>query len=293
MIGELAALATALLWSWTALFFTSAGRLVGSFPVNQNRLLFGAVLLFLTHFILIGDYAVTDRGLYSLMASGIIGLVAGDLALLKAFIILGAQRSMLIMALAPAFTSILAYFFLGEVIEEIAIVGIIITLAGIYWVLSEPREKQAEIHGSMGKGIFLALLGAIFQAVGLVIAKYGLNDQMLDPLFATLIRMSAALFASLILMLARHQTREVLRSFQHKIALKYIMLGSIVGPFLGVWFSMISIKHTQTGIGATIMSTTPILIIPFSIIFHKEKPSWRSITGTLITVLGVAILFWK
>lgn len=292
MIGEAAALATALLWSWTALLFTSAGRIVGSFVVNQIRLLFGVILILITHNIISGDYSVTDQGLYSLMISGFIGLLAGDLALFKAFTILGARRSMLIMALAPALTGILAYFFLGEILGWFAISGIAITLTGIYWVLSEPKEKQDPTQGNMSQGIILAVLGAVFQAVGLVIAKHGLNDQELDPLYATLIRMLTALLASFILMFFRRQSREVFRVFRNRKAMLYLSLGSIVGPFLGVWFSMVSIKYTQTGVGATIMSTTPILIIPFSIFFHKEKPSWRSITGTVIAVIGVAILFW-
>jgi drug/metabolite transporter (DMT)-like permease len=293
MIGEAAALATALLWSWTALLFTSGGRIVGSFAVNQIRLLFGSILIIITHYIMVGDYTVTDQGLYSLMISGFIGLLAGDLALFKAFTILGARRSMLIMALAPALTSILAYFFLGEILSWIAIGGIIITLSGIYWVLAEPKEKQDPIHGNMTRGIIMAILGAVFQAVGLVIAKHGLNDQQLVPLTATLIRMITAFVASFFLMFFRNQTSTVVRAFHNKKAMLLISLGSIVGPFLGVWLSMVSIKYAQTGIGATIMSTTPILIIPFSIMFHKEKPSWRSITGTIIAVSGIGILFWQ
>lgn len=43
-IGELAGLATALLWAFTSLFFSQAGRLIGSFMVNKIRLLITALI---------------------------------------------------------------------------------------------------------------------------------------------------------------------------------------------------------------------------------------------------------
>ena len=43
--GELAALATAVCWSFTAIFFSYSGRRVGSDVVNRSRLLFALLLL--------------------------------------------------------------------------------------------------------------------------------------------------------------------------------------------------------------------------------------------------------
>ena len=293
MTGEFAALATALFWSWNALLFTSAGREVGSFAVNIIRLIFAVLFLAITHYLFLGNYSVSSRGFYSLALSGIIGLMLGDLTLFKAFVILGARRSLLIHASAPAFTAILAYFFLGEILGTWEILGIFITMAGIFWVMSESKDKQDKIHGSLFVGIILSVIAALCQAGGLVVAKYGLNDSTLDPLFATLIRMVAALAGVSLLMIFSKRLTQVQNAFKNRRALKFIFLGSILGPFLGVWLSMVSIKYTSTGIGATIMATTPILIIPFSMIFHKDHPSIRAITGTIIAFLGVVLLFWK
>jgi hypothetical protein len=43
--GELAALITAVCWSFTAIFFSYGGRRVGSRVVNHSRLLFSMFLL--------------------------------------------------------------------------------------------------------------------------------------------------------------------------------------------------------------------------------------------------------
>ena len=44
-IGEAAALGTALLWSFTSIFFSEAGKRIGAFKVNKIRLLI-AVLIY-------------------------------------------------------------------------------------------------------------------------------------------------------------------------------------------------------------------------------------------------------
>ena len=73
--------------------------------------------------------------------------------------------------------------------------------------------------------------------------------------------------------------------------MKLVISGSVLGPFLGIWLSLIALKLTKAGIAATLMSTLPIAILPMVIIFYKERVSWRAWLGTIITVIGVYILF--
>ena len=65
------------------------------------------------------------------------------------------------------------------------------------------------------------------------------------------------------------------------------------GPFLGVSLSLAAVKYTESGVAATIMAITPVLLIPIVIFFHKEKVSFRAIAGAVIAVGGVALLFFK
>ncbi len=70
-----------------------------------------------------------------------------------------------------------------------------------------------------------------------------------------------------------------------------ITTGSFFGPFLGVSFSLVAIKHTQTGIASTIMAMVPILIIPPSILFFKHKISLIEMIGAFLGVAGVMLFF--
>jgi drug/metabolite transporter (DMT)-like permease len=73
--------------------------------------------------------------------------------------------------------------------------------------------------------------------------------------------------------------------------MKSISLGSLTGPFLGVSFSLLAVQHTDTGVAATLMALTPVMIIPPAILFNKERIRMIEIIGAFISIAGVALFF--
>jgi drug/metabolite transporter (DMT)-like permease len=67
--------------------------------------------------------------------------------------------------------------------------------------------------------------------------------------------------------------------------------GAFFGPFLGVWMSLVAVRHIEAGIAATLNAMTPIFIIPVVILVYKEKVSLRAVLGAILAVVGVALLF--
>ena len=70
-----------------------------------------------------------------------------------------------------------------------------------------------------------------------------------------------------------------------------ILGGSLIGPFLGVWLSIVSIQLAPLGVASTLMSLNPIFLLPFAFIIFKERVSLRAVLGTLVSVAGIVILF--
>jgi len=298
--GELAALLTAFLWSFTTLFFTSAGRLIGSRWVNRIRIPMAVILLGTLYFITSGYFwpsGVNSKSYLYLAASGVIGLTLGDSFLFKALVIMGPRRTLVVFATWPIIASVTAWITLGETLGILALSGIALTIAGVIWVTAErqfeteEKPKYAE-SGSIRLGIILALLAAAGQAIGLVLAKAGMGEN-LEPLPATLIRMAAAAVAVWILSLFGRDLKNIATIIKNKKALAFTLGGAICGPFLGVWMSLTAVHHTATGTASAIMSIVPILVIPLVIIFYKEKVSLRAIVGAVIAVAGVIILFYS
>jgi len=71
----------------------------------------------------------------------------------------------------------------------------------------------------------------------------------------------------------------------------YLAAGAFFGPFLGVWLSLVATRLTAVGVAATIMATTPVLLIPVVAVTERYRPSPRAILGTVAAVAGVALLF--
>ena len=138
----------------------------------------------------------------------------------------------------------------------------------------------------------MALGGAAGQAIGLVLAKAGMEEG-LAPLGATFIRMTAAAGAIWIFGLLRGDTGELMEVVKNRRAILLALGGSVCGPFLGVWMSLVSIKYTATGIAAAIMATVPVLVIPLVVIVYNEKVTWRAVMGAVITVGGIFLLLLK
>lgn len=295
IIGELAAVGTSLLFSFTSTQFTLAGRQVGSMVVNRSRLILAILLLTTTHIIIglpLPIYAPPQRWFW-LGISGIVGLVLGDAFLFQAFIYIGPRLSMLIMSLVPIMASLFAWLFLNETLSGGQILGIVLTILGVAWVVWKADvDRNYRVHSTnYSMGILFALGGANGQALGLIFAKKGLAGDF-PALSATLIRMLVAALVLWTFTLLRSQVRPTLEKLRsnHRASL-LIIGGSITGPFIAVTLSLIAIQNTEIGIASTIMALTPVFLLPISYFVFNERFGWQTVVGTLLAITGVALLF--
>ena len=294
LLGELSALLTAVLWSASSMVFTAATLRVGSVRVNVTRLLLAATYLAIAIPLLGFDATLSSAQLGLLALSGIVGLALGDSFLFQAFGHIGARRSMLILSVAPAMAAFLAYLFLGEELTAWGIFGIGVTLFGVMMVLLERGSPATGGKKKDWLGVFYAFLGALGQAVGLIFAKLAFAEGPVNGFVAALVR----ILASVVLLLPAalvtgrlNRTVELLR--KDRAAVLLMVAGSILGPFLGMSFSLVAVAHTEVGIAATIMGTVPIVMLPMVWLVYRERLSGRSVVGAVIAVAGVAILFLR
>ncbi|MCX7874989.1 MAG: DMT family transporter [Melioribacteraceae bacterium] len=292
MLGEITALITAFLWSMTSIAFSEASRRVGSFYVNVTRMILAFTYLLITIIIIQAPFNLSLKQIILLIISGFIGLVFGDTFLFNAYRLIGARLSMLVMSSSPAFAALLAYLFLGESISVIGVLGILVTIIGISIVVLKREEKPTSNYKVDFNGIFYALLGSIGQAVGLIFAKLAFNEGEINGFVATFVRISSALILIIPISTLTNRYSHPIKTFKNnKKGLIFTIIGSFIGPYLGITFSLISISHTKVGIASTIMATVPIIMLPMVYFYYKEKLTWFSVLGAFLAVAGVALLF--
>lgn len=292
--GELSALITAFCWSGSSFAFGAASRRIGSFQLNVNRMILAAIILLLTILIMNFNYVLSLSQIVYLAISGMIGLVFGDTFLFKAYQHIGARISMLMMSLSPAISTILAYFFLDEYLTFLGIVGIIITLSGIMLVVLERGETPSAKYKISKIGILYGALGALGQAVGLIFAKFAFQAGEINGFVATFIRIITAVIIMLPIGILAKRYKNPFKLFANDLkAFGQTMTGTILGPYLGITFSLLAIEYAKIGIAATIMATVPIIMLPIAKYLFREEISWRAVIGAIMAVGGVAILFLR
>jgi drug/metabolite transporter (DMT)-like permease len=294
-MGEFAALGASFLWAFTSIQFTVAGRQIGSDAVNRTRLAMAVVLLSLTHLVTQGELWPMHVEPFRwgwLGLSAIIGLVLGDGSLFQAFVLIGPRRSMLVMTSVPVISVLLAWLALGETLQWVEILAILLTVAGIAWVVSERRSTQATGQRDSRRyalGVLLALGGALGQSLGLVASKQGLVGDF-SSLSASLIRMVVATIAIWLIALVRRRVGATWQALTDRKIGLLLLGGALTGPFLGVWASMVAVQRAPVGIASTLMGLSPILLIPLERWVFHERVSTRSVVGTVIALAGASII---
>ena len=167
--GELAALGTSMCFAFGSTLFTFAGRELGAQRVNRVRLLLAAILIALVHWLLLGRLFPSDVPVDTvgwLMLSGVVGLVLGDVFLLQAFVLIGPRLSMLMMALAPMFSTVIAWAFLHETLDGQQLIGIALVIAGVVAVVAERQQAGPSSVAATGRSYRIGLLFALGRVAG-------------------------------------------------------------------------------------------------------------------------------
>ena len=153
----------------------------------------------------------------------------------------------------------------------------------------------------------LALLAAVLQAVGALLAKRGMGhgslppDQHLDPLTATYVRM---LFGTLgvvpLVALARWRRRRaeaegvpaegLADPAERRRGWRCLLAATVLGPVLGVWLSLEAFDRVEVGLAQTLIGLSPVVILPLAAL-TGERVSARAVLGAAVAVGGTALLF--
>ncbi len=295
-LGEIVALATAVCWAATSLFFTIAGKRVGSQLVNRVRLLLAAFFLAITHLLWQGEVLPIHAEPFRwgwLGLSAISGLVLGDAMLFQAFVLIGARLSMLLMTLVPVISTLLAWVFLGETLSLLEIGAVVGTVSSVAWVVSEQRNSSSVDSNPRSHviGVLCGIGGASGQALGLILSKRGMAGDF-PALSASLMRLSVASVVIWLWALIQGQLRPTVEGLRIGRTRWAILAGTVVGPFIGMTLSLAAVQLVPVGIASTLMALSPVILLPLSHWVFKERITPRAIFGTMVAMVGVAMIFW-
>ncbi|MCX3066307.1 MAG: DMT family transporter [Cetobacterium sp.] len=286
-MGESLALAAAFGWVGSSVFLERASKETGTLAVNLIRLIIALLFLGVITYVkrgLVLPLDVTKESLKFLSISGLFGLFLGDFFLYKSYIKIGPRITLLVMTFSPVAVSILSFFILGEKIEGFKVLGMLLTIIGIAIVIL--KKKNDKEFSKVG--FIYALLAMLGESLGIIFTRLGSIEY---DSFATIqVRTIPAILAFIVYISLKKEWSNIKEGIVNKKGMIYIVLGTIVAT-LGVTALVEAMKYANVGIVSTLAATSPILIIPISIIFFKEKVSILEGIGALISFVGITIFF--
>lgn len=223
-----------------------------------------------------------------LAASVTIGLIIGDIAYLTSQERIGVSYAFPIAATFPISTYIIAIFVVDEVILWTRFVGIMLAVVGVILVsrAQASTSNDEENTSSLDRvGLLLALFSALCWSVGSVLLQIGVAE--VDPIDANFVRMifGAGIIAPLFLGSVRRGMPKPTRK-----ATKIILVAAFFGMAWGSLLYTYAVKMIGASVASVLGSISPLFALPISIFFLKEKVTFRSILGILLTVSGVILV---
>jgi drug/metabolite transporter (DMT)-like permease len=297
-LSEAAALGAALSWSFCSIFFASASKCLGAGTVNRMRLALAVVLLAAAHFGLYGTLypQLTLERLAWLALSGLCAHVLGDGILYQAYVLVGPRTALLFGTLTPVFATTMAWIMLGETLSWDQLFAMGLVLAGVTWVIAQRpsgREVTTANRSAMKWGIVLSVGNALFQAIALVSAKQGMEGGF-SPLSAVTVRMSCAMIAAWGWAALCGDVGSTLSSLRtSRLANAALVAGTLTGPFLGASLSLIALAAAPVGVTSILLNLSPVILLPLSHFLLGERVNPQVIGGTLVAMIGVALVILR
>lgn len=292
--GELAALLAAALWAIASVVYGIVGQRIPPLKLNFIKGIVAIACLILTIQFTRESLPISAPiPILLLCLSGVIGIGWGDTAFLAAINYLGARRALLMGILAPPMTAIAAKIVLQEQLALTSWCGILLTILGVAWVISErvPHERN-DATTDLWRGIGFGLLAAITNATATVISRAAFAHGSVQPLWAALLRLSAAeLILFLWICLGRKNLEFSSINNLSRQVIFATCFAAFCGTYLGIWLQQTAIKLTAAGIASTLLQTSPLFVIPIAVVLG-EKVSWRAISGVIMAIAGIGLLFY-
>lgn len=169
------------------------------------------------------------------------------------------------------------------------------------WFLngSAAEDKAIDIHeyGSIKKGVIYGVLSGLCQGFHITLSKKGLlsPESVISPVHATWIRVFIATVAyfALTIVRGRLKTDVIARIKARNQVIPKATYATIFGLVLSILFVMWSVKMSEVAVVQTILSLSPIVVVPMAFIFYKEKITYQNMVAAVVSVSGVFILIWR
>jgi len=297
------AVITSILFAMSAVSAGRTTRLLGAGTANLSRLTLATGFLALwAH---TAGQGVSGVGLPWLLASGVIGFGVGDLALYGAYYRIGPRLGVLLcLCLAAPMGALMEWLWLGTRLSLYQIFWSATILVSVFAALV-PDTRTPVAPRAWFIGILLGVVAAFGQGSGAVLTRKAFDlardaGQHIDGATAAYQRILGGLLLTAVVLFIHRWSKapappQEATGTDHpwRRAWPWVIANALAGPAIGVACYQWALAVAPTGIVLSIVATTPLVVIPFTMILDGERPTVRSLIGGGVAVLGAAALAYR
>ncbi len=293
-MGAAAALGAAAFWALTNLILREQIGKIGGATAQTWRTAV-STLVFLPIFLSLRDpsdlTAIPTRAIAILLVSVLLSMVIGDILQFTAVRRLGVALALPISSCYPIFTLIIAAAFLSERYTPRAIGGALLVIVGVVLVALPRRPLAEEGTASLPApsrahwvGVACAFAAAVCVACATILTRVAIEG--IDILAANLLRLpfSATLCAVISTVERRQPPWQVERR-----GIVPLCLAGLTGLASGLCY-LFAITEVGASTTATLNAAGPIFGLIGAVVFLRERPTRRSVIGTLIAFVGIVLV---
>ena len=150
------------------------------------------------------------------------------------------------------------------------------------------------------KGLIYVMIAVFCYSLGMLFTTIGTVN--IDPILANSIRVPVATIGLLFLMRASNKANLDKKSLETELkddfnpftwSNKFIILmltSGLLGTYFSSLFLVLSVQEIGASRSAILFSTGPFFSLPIAIYWLKEKLSYFTILGTIMTVVGLWVI---
>jgi len=285
-MGELLAFAASVTWAFGTANYGKLSQRYPAISVNMARAIYAFPFFVVAIFFegASGQFShITQAQVAWLALSAVSSFAVGDWIFLKSVADLGVSVALAIASCFPIWSALAGVFFRGETLSLMQWLGLLITLAGvIYIILLNHRAGEGK---NPKRGVILGVLCSLFwflNSLSVSIASRGLS-----PGVTNTIRIG---FGIVFCMILGKSIIKVNSLWLSKKDYKRYGFLFIFEAFAGSYFYVYGMSHTPLAIGSVLTSLAPAITVPVAWIMGLEKVSYRKLAGVLSVVLGLVML---
>ena len=273
--------------------FGSAGIFVRELSENMNstsiissRILIAILLLGLWIAVRYPmNFRIKLKDSWIFVGAGVLGTLGLNLCYNFSINELSLSLAAVLIALAPIFVMIFAFFMFHEAITAKKVISIILALVGCV-LTSGILENNTSMHWSW-IGILVDSASAGFYALYSIFSKLGMKKSYpaLTITFYSMLAIAVVLLPftqwdNMAHYIAANPLRNTLFMVMHSLC-------TAVCPYA---FYTVALDHMEAGKASILCSCEPVAAMVFGLFFFGEIPTVLSVTGLVIVLLALAML---